>query len=374
MWRKSDDLPMEQKSLVSEIVERTTDVLDIRQDEDLSDVLSQFIAEVRKEGGERYPAKTLHEIVSSLQKYLEMKGRVVQFFSGEAYEKLRKSLDIEMKTSTNNNLGLHPKQAQVISEEIENYLWENKFLGDSCPKVLLRTALYLIGLNFGMRAGDEHRKLTIGNFSINIDSEGREYLLYSEGVSKTMQGGLKHRKLTPKVSRAYANVQCPERCVVRIVNNYISRCPKDALEKAFYLKPLQNYKKGELWYCSVPLGHNTLKNVVQSMMKETGVDGFFTNHSLRATAATRLFQKNVDDQLIKGVTGHRSDSLQSYKRVSDNQLVEVSSIVQASHGAKYSDKAEVLSARNKFSEIESNPGKICVNVSGGNCNITIYNN
>ena len=39
---------------------------------DLNKVLSQFIAEVRKDGGERYPGKTLCEILSSFQKYLEI--------------------------------------------------------------------------------------------------------------------------------------------------------------------------------------------------------------------------------------------------------------------------------------------------------------
>ena len=46
---------------------------------DVNELLCQFI-EVRKDGGERYPAKTLHELVSSLQKYFEMKGRKVSFF------------------------------------------------------------------------------------------------------------------------------------------------------------------------------------------------------------------------------------------------------------------------------------------------------
>ena len=40
-----------------------------------------------------------------------------------------------------------------------------------------------------MRAGDEHRKLSSTNFSFHTDSEGRKYLLYSEGVSKTNQFG-----------------------------------------------------------------------------------------------------------------------------------------------------------------------------------------
>ena len=34
-------------------------------DHDVNELLCPFIAEVRKDGGERYPAKTLHELVSS---------------------------------------------------------------------------------------------------------------------------------------------------------------------------------------------------------------------------------------------------------------------------------------------------------------------
>ena len=45
-----------------------------------------------------------------------------------------------------------------------------------------------------------------------------------------------------------------------------------------------------------------------------GEEGYYTNHSLRATAVSSLFQNDVDDKLIKGVTGHRSDALQGYKR------------------------------------------------------------
>ena len=35
-------------------------------DHDVNELLCQFIAEVWKDGRERYPAKTLHELVSSL--------------------------------------------------------------------------------------------------------------------------------------------------------------------------------------------------------------------------------------------------------------------------------------------------------------------
>ena len=53
--------------------------------------------------------------------------------------------------------------------------------------------------------------------------------------------------------------------------------------------------------------------MVKSIMSETGVKGYFANHSLRATAVSRLFQEGADEKLIKGVTGHRSEALDSYK-------------------------------------------------------------
>ena len=43
--------------------------------------------------------------------------------------------------------------------------------------------------------------------------------------------------------------------------------------------------------------------------------GFFTNYSLCTTAATRLFEARLDEQLIMLRTGHRSTAgVRSYKR------------------------------------------------------------
>ena len=57
-----------------------------------------------------------------------------------------------------------------------------------------------------------------------------------------------------------------------------------------------------------------------SMQAQIHVQGFHTNYSLQATAATRLFQASVDEQLIMERTGHRTlERVQGYKRTSDNQ-------------------------------------------------------
>ena len=73
----------------------------------------------------------------------------------------------------------------------------------------------------------------------------------------------------------------------------MKRCPKDSLLNAFYLKPLQKFKDKSVWYSTVPLGHNKLNSIVKTMMSEADVEGFYTNHSLRATAVSRLFQLTI---------------------------------------------------------------------------------
>ena len=157
---------------------------------DLIEVLSQFKAEVKKDRGEMYPEETLLELISSLQKYLEVNGHGVNIFSNLGFKKLRKLLDVEMKWSVQNNASLKPNQAELIPFEIECSFWKEGFSGTKDPECLLRALFYLIGLNFGMPAGSVHRLLNIINFFFENDDTGKEYLLYNEGVSKTYQRGL----------------------------------------------------------------------------------------------------------------------------------------------------------------------------------------
>ena len=160
-----------------------------------------------------------------------------------------------------------------------------------------------------------------------------------------------------------------ERCVVRIIKTDIERCPKESLVNAFYLKPLQKYENRDIWFSTIPLGHNKLNSMVKTMMSEAGVKEYFTNHSLRATTVSKLSREGVDDKLIRGVTGHRSEALQSYKQETDEQLVRVSKIVQgqSSENTRHQENFAAV-------QIPTHSGAITLNVSGGNCNITINKN
>ena len=47
------------------------------------------------------------------------------------------------------------------------------------------------------------------------------------------------------------------------------------------------------------VGHNTIPR----LFKEAGISGHFTNHSPRATSATRMFDAGLYEQLIMSRTG-----------------------------------------------------------------------
>lgn len=74
------------------------------------------------------------------------------------------------------------------------------------------------------------------------------------------------------------------------------------------------------------MGIHTLQQTVTKMCKEAGFDGYYTNHSLRATAATRLYAAGVDEQLI--AEKNRSSAIRAYKRTSEEQQQSVSDLIQ----------------------------------------------
>lgn len=75
-----------------------------------------------------------------------------------------------------------------------------------------------------------------------------------------------------------------------------TKCPENRPEKfdAFYLTTLAR-PTGRVWYSRTPLGHNVLGNIVCEMMRKADFD---SHHSLRVSLAIRLFDAEVDEQLI----------------------------------------------------------------------------
>lgn len=220
-----------------------------------------------------------------------------------------------------------PKKAEPICDKEEEILWKKGLLGSHSPQSLVDTMVYMAGLYFALRSGEEHRQLRFGSVEL-IEKEGSTpYLLYTESVSKNNPGGLKHRKVSVKQVTHHANTECPQRCFVQMYKEYCFHRPDGVKDDAFYLSPIPN-AAGKVWYKRTPIGVNTLATTVKRLCEKAGISGYKTNHSLRVTTATRLFKEGVDEQLIMERTGHRStDGVRSYKRSCMEQQETVSHIL-----------------------------------------------
>ena len=296
--------------------------LDMVTASDLCFAMTRFITEVRKIDGTQFPGKTIYEIVVCVQMFLETQGFNYKLIDGKDFTDLKYTLDNVMKQRTEEGVGIFTKQAKVLSLSDEDFLWCNGYLGTSNPQQLLNTVLFSIGLSCALRAGKEHRSLRgfgfNSQFSWHMDDQFRRFFRYKEDIGlKTNKGGLKHRKVSPKIVDVYPSPN-HERCPVRILYTYFCKLPINHTCPAFYLRPVVNFTPNK-WFQNAPVGVNKLQNVVKSVCAQAGLEGNYSNHSLRSAAATRMYHANCDEQLIQEITGHCSLAVRSYKRTCDEQ-------------------------------------------------------
>lgn len=87
--------------------------------------LSRFVLEVRKKGGTEYHPDTLYHIVCGIMRFLRQNGKPVK---EEAYADFRSTLDAEMKRLKRAGVGSHKRQAEPLTQEEEELLWEKRIL------------------------------------------------------------------------------------------------------------------------------------------------------------------------------------------------------------------------------------------------------
>ena len=123
--------------------------------EQLNNWLSRFALEVRRKYGEPYPPSTLYSIVCGLQRHIREVNPTISFFSNPEL--------------------------------------------DGSPQVLLDTMVFLCGMYFALRSGQEHRSLQCSQIEL---FEPPPYLVYNENYSKNNTA---QRKIKPKTVTHHAN-------------------------------------------------------------------------------------------------------------------------------------------------------------------------
>ena len=205
------------------------------------------------------------------------------------------------------------RSCDIITHNDEDKLFTDGILGEDTPAKLLTTVIYMIGLHCALWGGVEHNKLhrpgCNSQFRFECDNCGIKRLVYVEDpLQKTNQGGLLSKN-SNKTVYVYPSSDI-RRCPVYYFKKYVGLLPESRRCKKLYLRARKQFS-AKVWFCDQPYGFNKIKKTVKEICKSGALEGKYMNHSLCASCASRMYE------IIKEVTGHRSDCVQTYKHTPD---------------------------------------------------------
>ena len=306
----------------------------------LNEWLPLFVSEVRRQDGHPYPPKRIHQILAGLQRYMLEKNPLAPKFldtNDKRFHRIHGVCDTVYRELHQQGVGTSVRHAAVITAAEEDALWETGVIAITSPISLQHAVFYYVGKRFCIRGGEEQRLLGPSQF---VRSHNPDCYNYVEHGSKNHSGGLKQLGQENKVVPCPAVPENIPKCLVFLLDQYIMHLPRYSFEKdIFYVRPKTKVPASpdEPWYENCPIGKNKLSGMVKQMFKEANISSDkVTNHSLRASGATAMFQGNIPEKIIQKTTGHRSlSALRNYERVSTEQYKAMSKVlVPASSDAR----------------------------------------
>ena len=245
--------------------------------------LAVFVLEARRGDGDYYPPMTVQKLLPALFRvYKANQGPSVVSFMNKAirerhYPKLHNALDRHLRMLRSYGIGVERRSADVITVEMERKLWSLGILGMSMPQALLNAVFFYNGKSFALRGVKEQLDLRFEQFILMRDPD--RYTYYEHG-SKNHSGGVADKDM------------------------YLLKIPPEMKPSdQFYLQPLPFKPTGNKpWYWASPRPRKKLQQMVKQMFRDANIEGNFTNHSLRATCATQLFDAGVPEALVQKQT------------------------------------------------------------------------
>ena len=197
-------------------------------------------------------------------RYLKEKNYPASIARHDAFRSSRQVLEGKARIARMNGKGKVPNRARSLSGAEENILWESGQLGCNSSRSLIQTVWWNNCLHFGMRGREEHHSLKMEQFRLEIDENGRRYISYTEGLSKTRNKGLnfKPRLISPKM---YENKT--ERCPVAFFLLFKSKRPVELRNMGPFYLTVIDAPLTDVWYKNQAMGVNTINTILSRMKK-----------------------------------------------------------------------------------------------------------
>ena len=252
--------------------------------------------------------------------------------------------------------GDKPNATRSLTQKEEDKLFECGQFGISGPEVLQRTVWWFLALHFGFRARYESRKLCCGDIQLQVNSNGREMLVWLCVRGRKTRHGQENghqRSFQPKI---YATGS--ERCPVRYYKEYMSHRPVEmnTEDAPFFLavRHGNHHHNNNIWYMRSPLGQNEISKFLSKAADSAGLQRAgdkLSNHSVRKTSISRLLDANTPEIFVAQLSGHKNlQSLQSYKSASKQHQFQMSSVLS---GAQSSSQFQPRKPLNQVENFQS---------------------
>ena len=287
--------------------------------------LRRFVMETRSTNGEPYPPATLRSLLSGINRILKANKAPFSIFNKEdpVFRNLMLTMDSLSSDLHSKGIGAQRRSTEIITIEDEDLFWAKGSLGSESPQMLQHTVFFYIGLQFCLRGVQEQYELSPSQLiryppDMTVYNE-EVYYQYTEFISKNNQHRFKDTNISNKQVRSYA-FPGNNRCLVKLLDCYLSKLPPNS--SYLYMRPLPAFPDdlSRPSYTKQRVGINSIKQFLPRICDACGLGRKYTNHSLRATAITRMFEGKIPEKVIADKSGHKSiQGLRCYERISVKQ-------------------------------------------------------
>ena len=236
------------------------------------------------------------------------------------------------------------------------------------PTKLVQYVWFMLAFNLARRGREGWTNMTKSSFEYKSDDNEEEYLTMSASeTTKNWQGGSSSNAWDYSDVRIHAsNKLDPPKNFLAVYRFYLSKLNPDC-DKLFQRPKGKNWSKDGFWFDKAPMGKNTIGSMLSSISKSAGTSIVYTNHSVRATAITAMYQAGIDRSHICRITKHkREESLKPYiSEPSSEQKRTCSTVLQQHLGladsneshpeAMISTETDTNSGIMRSAEIDTNP-------------------
>ncbi|XP_070571326.1 uncharacterized protein KIAA1958-like [Ptychodera flava] len=187
----------------------------------LDSYLQRYFYSTRKSKGDLHEPDTLSSHHRSIERFPSENNYEYSMTQSREFAKSREVLSAKRKSLKKEGKGNRPNKAEALTATEEELLWESGQLGGHNAKSLLNTIWYYNTEFFGLRGRDEHYKMKWVDVELKKNTEGREYLEYTERDTKTRSGQVNNQRPFKPVMFATDD---PSQCPVNMYKN-ISTTP-----------------------------------------------------------------------------------------------------------------------------------------------------